>query len=377
MTTAREQLREAKRIVIKVGTSTLAYGPGKMNLYRIEHLIREIVDAANQDKELILVSSGAIAAGLGRVGLKKKPESIPDRQAVAAVGQGVLMHIYEKFFSEYGRTMAQVLLTKENAVRHNQYMHSRQALLAMLRMGVIPVVNENDAVAVDEIKIGDNDNLSAIVAALVDADALIILSDIDGLYTANPQTHPEATLIHEVKELTPEVIALAGGAGSQMGTGGMFTKLQAAQIARNAGVTMVIAPGERDGVIRSVLAGEETGTVFPAKESHLRTRKSWLAFGRRLAGEITVDAGCVKAVLERGSSILAAGIVACEGDFPAGSTVRVLSDKDQQEIARGIANYDAETVCRLIGHKTEEFPSLLQGEIYDEVIHRDNMVLMM
>ena len=291
MTTAREQLREAKRIVIKVGTSTLAYGPGKMNLYRIEHLIREIVDAANQDKELILVSSGAIAAGLGRVGLKKKPESIPDRQAVAAVGQGVLMHIYEKFFSEYGRTMAQVLLTKENAVRHNQYMHSRQALLAMLRMGVIPVVNENDAVAVDEIKIGDNDNLSAIVAALVDADALIILSDIDGLYTANPQTHPEATLIHEVKELTPEVIALAGGAGSQMGTGGMFTKLQAAQIARNAGVTMVIAPGERDGVIRSVLAGEETGTVFPARESHLRTRKSWLAVGRRLAGEITVDAG--------------------------------------------------------------------------------------
>ena len=175
---ARERLRDAKRIVVKVGTSTLAHETGKLDLHRIDHLIRELADLRNQGKEMVLVSSGAIAAGLGKLGLAKKPDSIPEKQAIAAIGQGVLMHIYEKFFAEYGQIMGQVLLTKENSVRHNQYIHSRDSLLAQLAMGAIPVINENDAVAVDEIKIGDNDNLSAMVATLVDADALIILSDI-------------------------------------------------------------------------------------------------------------------------------------------------------------------------------------------------------
>ena len=186
MGTARERLREAKRIVVKVGTSTLTHETGKLNLHRIDLLLREIADLKNQGKEMILVSSGAIAAGLGKLGLAQKPDSIPEKQAVAAIGQGVLMHIYEKLFAEYGQVMGQVLLTKENSVQHHQYIHSRNSLLAQLSMGAIPVINENDAVAVDEIKIGDNDNLSAMVATLVDADALIILSDIEGLYTANP-----------------------------------------------------------------------------------------------------------------------------------------------------------------------------------------------
>lgn len=212
---ARQRLREARRIVVKVGTSTLAHDTGMLNLYRIDHLLRELADLMNEGREIILVSSGAIAAGLSKLGLAKKPDSIPEKQAVAAIGQGVLMHIYEKFFAEYGKTIGQVLLTKENAVRHHQYRHSRDALLALLAMGAVPVINENDAVAVDEIKIGDNDNLSAMVATLVDADALIILSDIEGLYTANPATHPDARLIHEVEEITPEVIEMAGGAGSR------------------------------------------------------------------------------------------------------------------------------------------------------------------
>ena len=319
---ARQRLKEARRVVVKVGTSTLAHDTGRLNLYCIDHLLRELADLMNEGREIILVSSGAIAAGLGKLGLTKKPDSIPEKQAVAAIGQGVLMHIYEKFFAEYGKTIGQVLLTKENAVRHNQYRHSRDALLALLAMGVVPVINENDAVAVDEIKIGDNDNLSAMVATLVDADALIILSDIDGLYTANPATHPEAKLIHEIPEITPEVIKMAGGAGSSLGTGGMATKLQAAQIAMSAGVNMVIASGSREGLLRRILKGEEIGTVFPARESHLRVRKSWLAFGKRLQGELVVDAGCVRA-LEHGSSLLAAGIVAMEGEFAAGSTVRM------------------------------------------------------
>ncbi|MFV0637119.1 glutamate 5-kinase [Mitsuokella sp. WILCCON 0060] len=371
---ARQRLKEARRIVVKVGTSTLAHDTGKLNLYRIDHLLRELADLINGGREIILVSSGAIAAGLGKLGLAKKPDSIPEKQAVAAIGQGVLMHIYEKFFAEYGKTIGQVLLTKENAVRHNQYSHSRDALLALLAMGAVPVINENDAVAVDEIKIGDNDNLSAMVATLVDADALIILSDIDGLYTANPATHPEAKLIDEIPEITPDVIEMAGGAGSSLGTGGMATKLQAAQIAMSAGVNMVIASGSQEGLLRRILNGEKVGTVFPARESHLRVRKSWLAFGKRLQGELVVDAGCVKA-LESGSSLLAAGILELDGEFKAGSTVRVLAE-DNREIARGIVNYDSQDLQRLIGHRTEDFAKLVAGAAYDEVIHRDNMVLM-
>ncbi|MBQ7480082.1 MAG: glutamate 5-kinase [Selenomonadaceae bacterium] len=372
---ARERLREAGRIVVKVGTSTLAYGPGRLNLLRIEKLIRELVDLSNQGKEILLVSSGAIAAGLGKLGLDKKPDSIPGKQAVAAIGQGMLMHVYEKFFAEYGKVMGQLLLTKENAARHHQYIHSRNALLALLEMGAIPVINENDAVAVDEIKIGDNDSLSAMVATLVDADALIILSDIDGLYTGNPQKVPEARLIEEIREITPEVEALAGGVGSTMGTGGMMTKIDAAKVAMNAGVTMVIAPGQKDGVLHQVLDGEPVGTVFPAKPSHLRLRKSWLAFGKRLAGDIVVDEGCVRAMKEQGASILAAGVTECEGEFRQGNTVRVLGP-NRQEIARGIVNYDIGTLRKILGRQTREFPDLLQGKIHEEVIHRDNMVLM-
>ncbi len=374
---ARESLKVAKRIVVKVGTSTLAYGPGRMNLYNIEHLVRGLVDMANEGREMILVSSGAIAAGLGRLGMTEKPDSIPEKQAIAAVGQGMLMHIYEKFFAEYGKTAAQVLLTRENSVRHNQYIHSREALCAMLEMGAIPVINENDAVTVDEIKIGDNDQLSATVATLVDADALIILSDIDGLYTANPATHPDAQIIHEVPEITPEIERLAGGAGTTMGTGGMMTKIEAAKVAMNAGVTMVIAPGARDHVLRDVLNGEEVGTLFPAKESHLRLRKSWIAFGKRIEGDIVVDRGCEKAMRQCGSSLLAAGIVSAEGEFTRGSTVRVLT-KDGQEIARGVVNYGRSELMDLIGRQTKDFPeALLQEDGFrEEVIHRDNMVLM-
>ena len=371
---ARDQLRFAKRIVVKVGTSTLTHPSGGINLHRIEHLVRELIDEANQGKDILLVSSGAIAAGMNALGLAERPASVPARQALAAIGQGALLHIYEKFFHEYGRTMAQVLLTKENAARHHQYMNSRNALLALLGMNVIPVINENDAVAVDEIKIGDNDNLSAVVAALVDADALIILSDIDGVYTANPRTDTSARLISEIPEITPEVEHIAGGAGSAQGTGGMQTKIEAAKIAQNAGVTMVIARGDEDGIVRSILHGEEVGTLFPAREAHLRTRKSWLAFGQRLMGELSVDEGCILA-MRRGASLLAVGVTDVYGEFSAGDTIRVLSP-DGQEIARGITAYDAADIARLMGHQTADFPTLIADAAHEEIIHRDNMVLM-
>ena len=371
---ARERLREAKRIVVKVGTSTLVRTSGKPDFRRMDRLVREIADLKNAGREMVLVSSGAIAIGMDSIGLQKKPAEIPARQALAAIGQSSLMTLYKKFFADYGQTAAQVLLTKENAARHHQYANSRNALLELLAMGAVPVINENDVVAVDEIKIGDNDNLSAVVAALVDADALIILSDIDGVYTANPRTDAAACLISEIPEITPEIERLAGGAGSAQGTGGMQTKIEAAKIAQNAGVTMVIARGGEDGIIRGILRGEEIGTLFPAREAHLRTRKSWLAFGKKLAGEIVVDAGCIDA-MRRGASILAVGVTDVYGAFSAGDTVRVLSLAGQ-EAARGIAAYDAADIARLMGHQTADFQTLVEGASHEEIIHRDNMVLM-
>lgn len=370
----REQIKDAKRIVVKVGTSTLLYPNGKINLYRIEHLARELSDLVSQGREVILVTSGAIGAGMVRMGLSERPDSMQEKQALASVGQVLLMHLYDKFFTEYGQVAGQVLLTKENFANHNQYINARNTLMAMLKSGIIPVINENDAVTVAEVKIGDNDTLSATVAAIVDADVLIILSDIDGVYDANPQTHPEAKLLSEIKEITSGVEAMAGGAGSAVGTGGMATKIEAAKIATAAGVTMFIASGGENGMLGRIIAGEDVGTVFPPKDAHLRARKGWLAFGKRISGILVVDEGCVKA-LKKGSSLLAAGILSTEGEYTAGSTVRVLT-ADYQEIARGTIAYDAAAVAKIKGRKTSDFTDILDGEIHDEVIHRDNMVLM-
>ena len=263
MNVAREKLKYARRIVIKVGTSTLAHGEsGKLNLYRIEHLIREIADLHNSGKEIIFVTSGAIAAGIGKMNLKSKPETIPENQALAAIGQGVLMHIYEKFFAEYGQTMGQILLTKDNATDEHARENSRNSLLAILRMGAIPVINENDAVAVDEIKIGDNDNLSAIVAVMIDAEVLIILTDIDGLYDGNPKVDASAKLVHTVEKISPQIERMAGGAGTKLGTGGMFTKIQAAKLATRNGISTLIVSGREIGNLRRALNGEELGTIF-------------------------------------------------------------------------------------------------------------------
>ena len=262
MSVARENLKAAKRIVVKVGTSTLTYNNGNLNLYRIEHLIREIADLHNAGKEIIFVTSGAIAAGVGKMGLNKKPETIPENQALAAIGQGVLMHIYEKFFAEYGLTMGQILLTKNSTIDEHARENSKNSLTALLKMGVVPVINENDAVAVDEIKIGDNDNLSAIVATLIDAEILIILTDIDGLYNGNPKIDSAAELIHEVPKINSEIEKMAGGAGTKLGTGGMFTKIQAAKLATENKIAMLIISGKEIGNLRRALNGEEVGTIF-------------------------------------------------------------------------------------------------------------------
>ncbi len=248
--------------MVKVGTSTLTHPTGLLNFKRIENLARQISDIHNQGIEVVLVTSGAIAAGMGKLGLKVRPKSMREKQAAAAVGQGTLIHMYEKFFSEYGKIIAQILLTKEDIIDKKRYLYAHNTFFTLLSQGVIPIVNENDAVAIDEIKFGDNDTLSAMVTSLIEADLLIILSDIDGLYDSNPRTNPEAKIIYNVKKITDKIKGSAGGANSNLGTGGMVTKIRAAKIVVAANACMIIAEGSEPNIINDILEGKEIGTFF-------------------------------------------------------------------------------------------------------------------
>ncbi|WP_304094308.1 glutamate 5-kinase [Phascolarctobacterium succinatutens] len=373
---SREALKKAKRIVIKVGTSTITYANGKRNFSQIDRLAREISDLQNQGKEMILVTSGAVAVGVDRMGLPGKPKTIPGKQAAAAVGQGVLMHTYEKFFADYGQIVAQVLITKTEAIDRHRYTNTRNTFMELMRQRVIPIVNENDVVALDELKIGDNDNMSALVAGIVDADLVIILSDVDGLYTANPQTHHDAVIVPEVTEITPEIEASAGGVGSARGTGGMATKIQAAKAATSSGIHLVIASGTEKNAITRVLQGEELGTLFVSRENRLQFRKRWLAFGAKIAGSIVVDDGCAKAIRKAGGcSILPAGVFAVQGEFLPGSTVSVI-DKDAHELARGLVHYSSAELEQIKGCNSGEIANILGHKNFDEVIHRDDLVIL-
>ena len=376
MTKARAALKKVQRIVVKVGTSTITYPNCSRNFSRIDKLARELADLHNQGKEIILVTSGAVAVGVERLGLKSKPKTIPGKQAAAAVGQGILMNTYEKFFSEYGQVVAQVLLTRTEVLDRHHYTNSRNTFMTLLQQHVIPIVNENDVVALDDLKIGDNDNMSALVAGIADADLIIILSDVDGLYTANPATHPEAKLVPEVPAITAEVEASAGEAGSGFATGGMATKIQAAKAATSSGISLVIASGTEENAITRILNGEDVGTLFISRENRLQFRKRWLAFGARVAGKIIVDAGCAKALHKKGAcSILPAGIADVEGNFEAGHTVSVVDDAGH-ELARGLTHYGSAELARIKGHKSTEILQLLGHKSFDEVIHRDDLIIL-
>ena len=376
MTEAREALKNVKRVVVKVGTSTITYPNCSRNFNRIDHLARELSDLRNQGKEVILVSSGAIAVGVERLKLPGKPKTIPGKQAAAAVGQGILMNTYERAFADYGQVVAQVLLTRSEVLDRHRYANSRNTFMELLKQGVIPVVNENDVVALDDLKIGDNDNLSALVAGIADADLVIILSDVDGLYTANPATHPEATLVPEVREITPAIEASASGAGSALAVGGMATKIQAAKAATSSGINLVIASGTEPYAITRIMKGEPVGTLFVSRENRLQFRKRWLAFGARIVGRITVDEGCARAIRkEGGCSILPAGITQVAGEFEAGHTVSVI-DGDGRELARGMIHYSSGETEAIKGHKTTEIETILGHKTYDEVIHRDDLIIL-
>ncbi len=364
----RRDLQNSQRIVVKVGTSTLTYKNGQLNLHRIEHIVRELSDLHNQGKEVILVTSGAIGVGATRMGFKGVPDTIPQKQALAAIGQGALLHLYEKLFAEYGKIVAQVLLTRDDLDDRLRYLNATNALLAMLDMGVIPIINENDTVVVEEIKFGDNDTLSALVSAIVEADLLLILSDVDGLYDLDPRTNVNAILLDEVTEITVAMEENSKSKGSRFSSGGMFTKLKAAHICMNAGVPMVIANSD----ILQVVKGKQIGTLFVPKDFKINARKKWIAFGSMIHGQLMIDKGAQDALLHKGKSLLPSGIVGVIGDFELGTVVAVV-DGLNKEIARGLVNYNSEDIRLIAGRQSYEIEELLGVKDYDEVIHRNNL----
>jgi glutamate 5-kinase len=369
----REDLKLCQRVVVKVGTSTLTYSNGKLNLQRIERLVREMADLHNRGIEVLLVSSGAIGVGANRMGFNKLPHTIPEKQALAAIGQGALVHLYEKLFGEYSKTVAQVLLTRGDLDERLRYLNATNALLAILGLGVIPIINENDTVAVEEIRFGDNDTLSALVSAIVNADLLIILSDVDGLYDSDPRVNQEACLQSEVEEITLELEENSRNRGSSFSSGGMLTKLKAARICMAAGVPMVIANSDSDNVIHRIISGEKIGTLFIPREEKLHARKKWIAFGTVTQGQVLVDPGAEIALLKKGKSLLPSGIVAVEGDFERGTVVAVVTANDRREIARGMVNYSSGEIKQIAGKKSSDIKKILHGKDYDEVIHRNNL----
>ena len=375
-TQCSKMITEAKRIVVKVGTSSLTYANGKLNLPQIDLLARQLTDLYNQGKEVVLVSSGAIATGMGRLGLEEKPKDIPQKQALAAVGQGVLLHIYEKMFAEYGQIVAQLLLTKADLDNHMRFLNARNTLLALLKMGIIPIINENDTVSIDEIRIGDNDTLAATVGVLIEADLVILLSDIQGLYESDPRKNPEAKMLEVVEKIDSSIESLAGAAGSNLGTGGMVTKIMAAKIANNAGIPLVIAHGAEENVLAKIVKGENVGTLFLANDVKPHLRKCWITFGCKINGSLIVDDGAKNALISNGKSLLSSGVKAVEGNFSKGAVVSIC-DENRREFARGMVNYSSKELDIIKGAKSREIYNLLGYKDYDEVIHRDNLGLLL
>jgi len=368
-------LDTARRVVVKVGSRVVTLDSGGLDGDRIQALAGEIADLRAAGREPLLVSSGAVAAGRRRLGLSGSPRSLAESQAAAAIGQGALIAAYDGAFRRRELTCAQILVTHDDTRNRDRFLNARRTLEALLRHKVVPVINENDTVSTAEIRVGDNDHLSAQIAHLVDADLLVLLSDIDALCTGDPYRDPEATPIHEVTQVDEPLLELAGASHGTVGSGGMRTKVLAARQASRYGVATLILNGHREGELARALAGETTGTLFWPEKHRLSSRKQWIAFSLKPAGELHLDAGACRALTERGSSLLAAGITEVRGGFAAGSLVSC-HDPAGKEIARGLTNYASDELLRIRGHHSREIAGLLGYTAFEEVIHRDDLVVL-
>ena len=371
----KEMLKKVRRIVVKVGSSILA--SREMGLHRaiFSQLAKEISDLKSQGYEIILVSSGAIAAGMEKLGFQNRPQTITQKQAAAAVGQTRLMNIYENYFSRHQQTVAQVLLTHDDLSHRKRFMNARNTLQALLKLGIIPIINENDTVAVDEIKVGDNDNLSALITNLIEADLLIILTDIDGLCDADPRYNPQARCIPLIEDIDMGMEGAVGGTGGEWRVGGMVTKVEAARKVSRFGSPTIIARGTKKGILHQILAGKEIGTLILPKEEALSSRKGWIAFHLKPKGEVMVDEGAKKAICQRGKSLLPSGIVKVTGTFDRGDAVACVGPRGK-EFARGIVNYTISELEKIKGLRSNQIEKVLGFKYSDEAIHRDDLVVL-
>jgi glutamate 5-kinase len=363
------------KIVVKVGSNILTDSKDALNTKRMHSLAKGIAEVQEMGNQVVIVSSGAVAAGMKRLGLKRRPRDIKLKQAAAAVGQSALMWTYERSFKEYRKKVAQVLLTREDLADRKMYINAKNTLSTLLSYGIIPIINENDTVAIDEIRFGDNDQLASLVASLVEADRLIILSDVDGLFEEDPKIKPRAALIRKVERITPQMVKQAGKSSTAVGTGGMYSKLLATQKAMRSGVTVNIINGKRPSLLVSLVKGSSHGTEFRPEEARLSARKGWIAFGSRTKGTITVDDGASNALSVRLKSLLPSGITSVEGKFEKGDAVLCV-DMDSNRVAKGLSNYSSDEVKKILGKKTSEIEKALGYRYSDEVIHRDNIVLL-
>ena len=371
----RELFKKIKRVVVKIGSRVLTDDDGALDMGVIGRICDDIALLRQQGRQVVVVSSGAIAAGRSELGMTEKPKTIPHKQAAAAIGQTRLMRAYEEALARHGLKVAQVLLTSEDLASRQRFLNARATLDALLGFGVIPVINENDTVVVEEIKFGDNDNLSALVTNVAEAELLVILTDIDGFFSADPRSNPDAALIPLVRGITREVERAAGGSGSTVGTGGMATKVAAAKKAGKSGVPTIIVPGKREGVITALMGGEEVGTLFLPPDAGLNRRKHWIAYTLKPAGRVFVDDGAREVLLNKGKSLLPSGIVRVEGRFERGASVRICG-ADEQEFARGLSDYSSSEITRLAGYKSCQIEDILGYRYGDEIIHRDNLVVL-
>jgi glutamate 5-kinase len=364
----------AKRIVVKVGSGVLTEDNG-LNLKALRSISRQICQLADRGLEIILVSSGAMASGIKKIGLSKRPDEIPKRQAVAAVGQAGLIMEYEKSFARYNKKVAQILLTGDDLVNRKRYLNARNTLCTLLSWQVIPIINENDTVVVEEIKFGDNDNLSAMITLLMDADILINLTDIDGLYTKDPRKDQNAELISVVTTIKKDIEKYASDIPGALGTGGMLSKIIAAKKVTAAGIPMLIAAGEKHDILIKLFAGKEHGTFFIPKKEKLANRKCWIAFTLKPKGTIMIDDGAAAAILKSGKSLLPSGIVRVDGEFSVGAAVEFRRKSNDEILGTGLVNYCASDIRKIMGLKSRKIKKYLGHKSYDEVIHRNNLAI--
>jgi glutamate 5-kinase len=371
----KKVLEKARRIVVKVGSSILASLEKGLHYETFSHLTKEISELKRQGYEIVLVSSGAIAAGMEKLGYKTRPQSITQKQATAAVGQSRLIHIYENYFSRYQQMVAQVLLTHDDLSHRRRFLNARNTLLALLELGIIPIINENDTVVVDEIKVGDNDNLSALITNLIGADLLIILTDIEGICERDPRSHPDAKCISLIEDIDADMEGVMGETKSQMSVGGMASKIQAARKASRFGIPTVVACGTKKEVLRQVLKGKEIGTLILPKMKTLSSRKHWIAFNLKPKGDVIVDEGAKKAIVQKGKSLLPSGVLEVRGSFGRGDSVSCVGPRGK-EFARGLVNYSVQELDKIKGHRTGEIEKVLGYKYSDEIIHRDDLVVL-